>query len=124
MAEIYTVCVSNVATDATINMSVPASYSTRVYDSQGCTVREQTKIVTFTSDVGSDDPYRIFYTYTLEYRTNFDSEGAPELQQAFVTMPAGSLSVTKQVYHYIRWDCPYDSGYSPEGAPAPYASEV
>jgi len=112
MAEIYKICVNNLAVNTTVNISVPASYSTRVYtNGAGCTVREQTKVVTFTSSVPSDDNFRIFYSYTVDYREDFQDDGiAPLIRSSFVTMPAGATSVTREVYHYIREDCPVDTG--------------
>lgn len=107
MAEIYTVCASGVATNSTVEMTVPSVYDIRNYfDGNGCNVREETMIATFTCTVPSDESFNIYYNYTIEYYTNGVSDGAPILQEAFVTMPANSTIITKQIFHYVRFTCP------------------
>jgi len=110
MAETYKVCVSDSAVDSVVTMET-SGISTRTFTNvAGCEVEEQTKIATFDIDVASDDEFRIYYSYTVEYHSNGSSTGAPILHTTWVIMPAGAKTVTKQIYHYIKADCPSSSG--------------
>ena len=76
MAEIYRVCASGLAVDSEVTMSTSA-ISTRTFTNVvGCEVEEQTKIATFECDVASDEDFKIYYSYTVEYHSN----GAPVLE--------------------------------------------
>lgn len=106
MATIYKVCSATGSINALITMTSSAT-STRTYtNSSGCAVREISKILTFKASAPSVGNYQIYYTYYLEYSTQFHSDGPATKQTGNVTMPAGATSVTKEVLTYVRTDCP------------------
>ena len=111
MAEIYKVCVDGQAVNASITLSngtCPAS--TINYQEGGCNIFEKWKTLTFTSNTPADNNYRIFYSVTVTYYTNYDQDGSPVIQWGFITMPEGATIVTKQVL-CDRWSWCTDEDY-------------
>ena len=123
MAINYKVCVDGAIEISSCDMIVPSSYDTRLYtNGAGCDVLEQTKVCEFTSSVPSDNSFRIFYQFWVDYKTNFEYTTQGLRRVAFVTMPAGATSITATVFHYIKTTCQNDSD---PYAPAPlFVDEV
>jgi len=95
MAQTYRICVSGVATDTTIDWTIPAASQSRYYtDGDGCSVYEVTKDIVVTSTLPSDDSFMIFYNYTITYSVNGVEEGVPLVRGRWVTMQAGATTAT------------------------------
>lgn len=118
--ETYTVCVSNVATSTNITMAEGNCDSIRTYTYGSCDVTEKSKDLTFTATVASDEAYNINFTYVITYYVNYEQDGDPVTISDYATMPAGSLSVIKEVVCDYWMYCPVDSE---EGSGANYEPE-
>lgn len=96
MAETYRVCYEGDYVDTSVTMT-QGSCQSRTYNSGLCTVTDKTRILTFTSTQVSDEDFRIWYNYTVTYTTNGTVTTGPVTVRDYVTMPAGTTSITKEV---------------------------
>ena len=117
MALNYKVCVDGAVEISSCDMIVPSTWDSRTYtNGAGCSVLEQTKVCEFTSSVPSDNDFRIFYQYWVDFKTNFEYTTQGQRRIGYVIMPAGATSADLTVYHYIKTTCDNDSDpYAPAG---------
>jgi len=116
MAVNYTICVSTVAQTTSVTMTNPSTCTSRTYTIGDCTIREDSKTLTFNATLPSDGAYTIWYSWDITYEENGVNQGT-DTMNGFVLMPAGATQVTVEVLCYKRSECASDSGDSGDFEP-------
>ena len=121
MATLYKICVDGELATANITMTALGSTTTTIHTNlAGCEVRTTSQRYEFSASQPSDNAYRVFYQYWVDYKTDFEYTTQGLRQENWTTMSAGQTSAVITVPTYILTRCPNDSD---PYAPAQFAEE-
>jgi len=106
----YKICKAGVLDTTVISMSI-GSERTQEIQGNTCTGTKRYRTLRFTSTKPADDNLMIFYTYSWKQCYSYSCLASTDYDTGligFVSLPAGSLVVEKEVPTYEYWCCEGD----------------